>query len=336
MLTNELENILNNSFQWGRSQRHEYLTVEHLLLAIMDAPKVKEILVSLGADINKLGEDLKAHIDLSTPRLEEDEREKEVQPTLGYQRVLQRAVFHVQSSGKREVGPVNALAAIFSEKQSYAVYLLKQQHITRLDFVSYITHNKETETPKKPLSQQEHVVTEDDIASLELVDGSALDSRDKRASPKLFISYCHSDQQCLERLLVHLRPLHTARTVACWSDKSIRSGDKWRTEIRKNIDEAAIAILLVSADFLASDFITNNELPPLLVAAEARGTRILPVVLKPCGFHRDPVLSSFQCANDPTVPLLGLGHIEQEAIYNRIADEVAEEVRLRASQTNKR
>jgi hypothetical protein len=89
--------------------------------------------------------------------------------------------------------------------------------------------------------------------------------------------------------------------------------------------------LLVSADFLASDFIVNNELPPLLMSAEARGLRILPVVLKPCGFHRDPVLSNFQSINNPAAPLLGLAHIEQEAIYSRIADEVAEEIHLRTS-----
>jgi len=332
MLTNELEHILNDCFHRGKSERHEYLTAEHLLLAILEAPKVKEILVFLGADVKNLGEELKKHIDLSTPRLEED---KEVQPTLGFQRVLQRAVFHVQSSGKRAVAPENVLVAIFSEKQSHAVYLLREQHVTRLEVVGYITHNGNSEnTPRLPL-QHEEVAVVDDIASLELVDGSALDSRERKASPKLFVSYCHSDQPCLDRLLVHLRPLQRAKAVACWSDKSIRSGDRWRKEIKKNIDEAAIAILLVSADFLASDFIANNELPPLLMAAEARGTRILPVILKPCGFHRDPVLSSFQCANDPAVPLLGLGHIEQEAIYNRIADEVADEVRLRTSRTEK-
>jgi ATP-dependent Clp protease ATP-binding subunit ClpA len=139
VLSNELEFCLNAAFHQAREARHEYLTVEHLLLAILDAPKVREVLRACGADLAKLKEELKEHIDQSTPRLEETE-EREVQPTLGFQRVLQRAVFHVQSSGKKEVGVANVLVAIFSEKQSHAVFLLNRQHVSRLDVVNYISH----------------------------------------------------------------------------------------------------------------------------------------------------------------------------------------------------
>ncbi|HEY8507027.1 MAG TPA: Clp protease N-terminal domain-containing protein, partial [Steroidobacteraceae bacterium] len=139
MLSNELEYCLNDAFHQAREARHEYLTVEHLLLAILDTPKVREVLRACGADLAKLKQELKEHIDQSTPRLDENE-EREVQPTLGFQRVLQRAVFHVQSSGKKEVGVANVLVAIFSEKQSHAVYLLNRQHVTRLDVVNYISH----------------------------------------------------------------------------------------------------------------------------------------------------------------------------------------------------
>ena len=139
MLSNELEYCLNDAFHQAREARHEYLTVEHLLLAILDTPKVREVLRACGADTIKLKQELKDHIDQSTPRLEEGE-EREVQPTLGFQRVLQRAVFHVQSSGKKEVGVSNVLVAIFSEKQSHAVFLLNRQHVTRLDAVNYISH----------------------------------------------------------------------------------------------------------------------------------------------------------------------------------------------------
>ena len=139
MLSNELEYCLNDAFHQAREARHEYLTVEHLLLAILDTPKVREVLRACGADTIKLKQELKDHIDQSTPRLEEGE-EREVQPTLGFQRVLQRAVFHVQSSGKKEVGVSNVLVAIFSEKQSHAVFLLNRQHVTRLDVVNYISH----------------------------------------------------------------------------------------------------------------------------------------------------------------------------------------------------
>ncbi len=139
MFSNELEYCLNEAFRQARDARHEYLTVEHLLLAVIDTPKVRETLRACGADLAKLKQELKDHLDQSTPRLEEAE-EREVQPTLGFQRVLHRAMFHVQSSGKKEVGVQNVLVAIFSEKQSHAVYLLNRQHVTRLDVVNYISH----------------------------------------------------------------------------------------------------------------------------------------------------------------------------------------------------
>jgi len=139
VLSSELEYCLNEAFQRAREQRHEYMTVEHLLLAILDTPKVTEILRSCGGDLVALRRDLDKFIDETTPRLPEDD-DREVQPTLGFQRVLQRAVFHVQSSGKKEVSVANVLVAIFSEKQSHAAYLLSLQDITRLDVVNYISH----------------------------------------------------------------------------------------------------------------------------------------------------------------------------------------------------
>src|SRR5579863_4669369 len=139
VLSNELEYCLNNAFHEAREARHEYLTVEHLLLAILDTPKVREVLKACGADLAKLKQELKEHLEQSTPKLEDSE-DNEVQPTLGFQRVLQRAVFHVQSSGKKEVGVGNVLVAIFSEKQSHAVYLLNRQNVSRLDVVNYLSH----------------------------------------------------------------------------------------------------------------------------------------------------------------------------------------------------
>jgi ATP-dependent Clp protease ATP-binding subunit ClpA len=139
VLSNELEYCLNDAFHQAREARHEYLTVEHLLLAILDTPKVREVLRACGADLAKFKQELKEHIEQSTPKLEEGE-EREVQPTLGFQRVLQRAVFHVQSSGKKEVTVANVLVAIFSEKQSHAAYLLSMQDVARLDVVNFISH----------------------------------------------------------------------------------------------------------------------------------------------------------------------------------------------------
>ena len=139
MLSSELEFCLNEAFRGARDKRHEFMTVEHLLLALIEVPAVVEVLRACSADIGRLREDLITFIDETTPRLPEDD-EQEVQPTLGFQRVLQRAVFHVQSSGKREVSATNVLVAIFGEKQSHAVYLLGMQDVTRLDVINFISH----------------------------------------------------------------------------------------------------------------------------------------------------------------------------------------------------
>ena len=108
MLSNELETCINKAYHQARAGRHEFLTVEHLLLAITESPKVREILRACGAEPERLAGELTAHIDSSTPRLRKGD-EREVQPTLGFQRVLQRALFHVQSSGRKEVGVANVL-----------------------------------------------------------------------------------------------------------------------------------------------------------------------------------------------------------------------------------
>ena len=139
MLSSELEFCLNEAFQKARDQRHEFMTVEHLLLALLDIPQVHQILKACNGNIPELRRQLAEFIEEQTPLMPDDD-DADVQPTLGFQRVLQRAVFHVQSSGKKEVTGSNVLVAIFSEKQSQAVYLLGLQDISRLDVVNYISH----------------------------------------------------------------------------------------------------------------------------------------------------------------------------------------------------
>jgi ATP-dependent Clp protease ATP-binding subunit ClpA len=139
MLSSELEYCLNEAFQGARDKRHEFMTVEHLLLALLDIPKVNEVLKACDSNLTELRRQLVDYIDEQTPRLPMDD-ETDVQPTLGFQRVLQRAVFHVQSSGKKEVTGTNVLVAVFSEKQSQAVYFLALQDIARLDVINYISH----------------------------------------------------------------------------------------------------------------------------------------------------------------------------------------------------
>ncbi len=140
MLSKELEITLNLAFKGARSKRHEFMTVEHLLLALIDNESAANVLRACGANLNVLRQELVEFVDSTTPLIPEADNERETQPTLGFQRVLQRAVFHVQSSGKSEVTGANVLVAIFSEQESQAVYYLKQQSVARIDVVNYITH----------------------------------------------------------------------------------------------------------------------------------------------------------------------------------------------------
>ncbi|MBD3584334.1 ATP-dependent Clp protease ATP-binding subunit ClpA [Salinimonas sp. HHU 13199] len=141
MLNKELEQTLNDAFVFAREHRHEFMTVEHLLLALMDNSSAQEALKACGADIDTIKNELIEFVKDTTPLiLEEQVGERETQPTLGFQRVLQRAVFHVQSSGRDEVTGANVLVAIFSEQESQAVYILKKSDVTRLDVVNFISH----------------------------------------------------------------------------------------------------------------------------------------------------------------------------------------------------
>lgn len=140
--------------------------------------------------------------------------------------------------------------------------------------------------------------------------------------PSAFISYAHADAEYLTRLRVHLRPLEKAGRLDVWVDTRIRVGDLWKGEIDRALTRATVAVLLISADFLASDFIVDNELPPILENAQHRGTRIVPVIVKPCRFARDPNLSRFQAMNDPSLPLAALPQVEQEGLYDKVAEAV--------------
>lgn len=139
MLSKELEFTLNNAFKEARARRFEFMTVEHLLLALIDNPTAAQVLRSCGGELDILRDELDAFVGQNTPLLDENDT-RETQPTLGFQRVLQRAVFHVQSSGKKEVTGANVLVAIFGEQDSHTVYLLNKQNITRLDVVNFISH----------------------------------------------------------------------------------------------------------------------------------------------------------------------------------------------------
>jgi ATP-dependent Clp protease ATP-binding subunit ClpA len=140
MLNKDMETTLTEALNGAQSKRHEFVTVEHLLLALLDNVDAVRVLKACGGDVGGLRGELTEFVDATTPLIPEDEINRDTQPTLGFQRVIQRAAFHVQSSGKAEVTGANVLVAIFSEQESQAVYFLKMQNIARLDVVNYITH----------------------------------------------------------------------------------------------------------------------------------------------------------------------------------------------------
>jgi hypothetical protein len=135
---------------------------------------------------------------------------------------------------------------------------------------------------------------------------------------RIFISYAHADADWLERLQKHLRPLEREGALI-WDDTRLKAGARWREEIRVALAETKVAILLVSADFLASDFIVTDELPPLLQAAAEDGATILPVIISPCRFERMESLSRFQSVNDPKKPLVKLRRGNREEVLDEVA-----------------
>lgn len=154
MLDKELEYTLNVAFKEARNKRHEFVTVEHLLLALLDNTSAVDVLKACGANINRLRSNLSEFIDRTTPVIPLNIHDRDTQPTLGFQRVIQRAVFQVQSSGKTEVTGANILAAIFSEQESQSVYFIRQENISRLDVINFIAHG--TSKPRTSQQQEQH------------------------------------------------------------------------------------------------------------------------------------------------------------------------------------
>jgi ATP-dependent Clp protease ATP-binding subunit ClpA len=172
MLSKDLESTLNQAFKGARAKRHEFMTVEHLLLALLDNTSAVDVLNACGTDLNKLRMELVEFVDSTTPLIPDGDEERETQPTLGFQRVLQRAVFHVQSSGKKEVTGANVLVAVFSEQESQAVYFLHKQSVARLDVVNFITHG----VAKNSIEDEDRPSEQAEEGSVQGAEKSALDN----------------------------------------------------------------------------------------------------------------------------------------------------------------
>ncbi len=167
MFDKELEKTLNDAFLKAKEQQHEFMTVEHLLLALLDNSSAIEALKACGSDLNNLHIALVSFIRENCRVIEGNREPRETKPTIGFRRVLQRAIFHVQSSGKNEVCGANVLVAIFAERESHAVYFLAQQNITRLNVVNYISHGfaKADEEPISPEGMGEHKGSKDPLSA---------------------------------------------------------------------------------------------------------------------------------------------------------------------------
>ncbi len=139
------------------------------------------------------------------------------------------------------------------------------------------------------------------------------------ARTKVFVSYSHADEKWLQMLQVHLTPLERSGMVARWDDKKIAPGKKWREEIANAIRSTKVAVLLISANFMASEFIAKNELAPLLEAAEHEGTVILPVIISPCLMGS---LSAFQAVNSPSKPLVDLGRGDRDRVWVKLMEAI--------------
>lgn len=183
MIAQELEVSLHMAFMDARQKRHELITVEHLLLAMIDNPTAAEVLRACGANLDKLRSELNHYIEEHTPNVGGDE-EVDTQPTLGFQRVIQRAILHVQSSGKKEVTGANVLVAIYGEKESHAVFFLHQQGVTRLDVVNYISHGvaKVAEESKRAEAEQN---TETEAPPASALDSYTLNLNDQVLAGKI-------------------------------------------------------------------------------------------------------------------------------------------------------
>ncbi|MEK9134250.1 MAG: Clp protease N-terminal domain-containing protein, partial [Pseudomonadota bacterium] len=170
MLSQELEFSLNSAFQNAREKRHEFITVEHLLAALLDNPSAARVLRACGGNIEELRRSLNSFLEENVPKLAPGSK-IDTQPTIGFQRVIQRAVLHVQGVGKKEVTGANVLIAIFGEKESHAVYFLHKQNISRFDVVNYVSHG----ISKVPGETQNELPAQEESEESAAIEKSPLD-----------------------------------------------------------------------------------------------------------------------------------------------------------------
>ncbi len=194
--------------------------------------------------------------------------------------------------------------------------------------ISVTKKGRETVRNNFRLSSQRTSAINIENSDVNIVDPTTLrhlyhqEKKTDRIRNQVFISYSHKDKRWLERLQIHLKPLERESLIARWDDSMINSGENWREEIRKAIKSAKVAVLLITADFLASDFIAKDELPPLLAAAETDGAVILPLIVSASRFQQIENLSKFQAINPPSRPMNKMQRGQQEEIFVKLTNDI--------------
>lgn len=225
----------------------------------------------------------------------------------------------------------NQLELLAIHRQTLHIYLVQQAELGSVYVPPGVVHGiREAREQIKRIKQDlrnwgydaENLPSDDESSAIP-APNIACPELSRPVRSQVFICYSHADKQWLDRLHVHLKPLERQGAVTRWDDTLISPGSKWRDEIQTAITAAKVAILLISADFLASDFITTNELPPLLEAAEREGAVILPVILSPCRFGQTETLSQFQAVNPPSEPLVSMRKNRRESVMVKVANAVA-------------
>ncbi|MFZ4077250.1 MAG: ATP-dependent Clp protease ATP-binding subunit ClpA [Legionellaceae bacterium] len=285
MLNKELEFTLNLAFREAKEKRHEFMTVEHLLLSLLDNPSAGNVLQACEANVESLRRDLVEFIDETTPKIPADELERETQPTLGFQRVLQRAVFHVQSAGKTEVNGANVLAAIFSEQESQSVYFLRRENITRLDVINYISHG---------VSKYQNNGPQDRISGASLDDEMMPEGHESPLD-----SYCQNLNKRarlgkIDPLIGRLEEVQRTIQVLCRRRKNnpllVGEAGVGKTAIAEGLAKQIVEGLV--PDAIKSCVVYSLDLGSLLAGTKYRGDfeKRLKAVLKQLGEQEDGIL----------------------------------------------
>lgn len=247
------------------------------------------------------------------------------------------AIKEVMEDHGKQMSPQQVYEAIvsrelYSFKATQPIHVVRSQirrHCVDLDFPSasdlkvFAIRGKDRYyLLPKPVRQKSKLTGAVGADRQKIIESETSSDSGQTQRDQVFISYSHKDARWLQRLQVHLRPLEKGGLIDSWDDTRIKPGAKWRIEIAKAMGRARVAVLLISADFLASEFILDDELPPLLHAAASQGVMILPVIVSPCRFEKTKSLSQFQSVNPPTKPLSKLDTTKREEVFCQVTDAV--------------